>query len=57
MIDGVFVWESNNGILTVEIPFGWHTPSRWKQGGKSPLSEWKQVHRKELDELRKMSQI
>lgn len=55
MIDVVFVWESNNGVLTIEIPFGWDTPRKRGGTGDSPLTKWKKLHREKLDELRNLS--
>ena len=56
MIDGVFIWESNNGVLTIEIPSGWYSrESGFKFIPTSKLPQWKKQHRKELDELRKLS--
>ena len=56
MIDGVFIWESNNGVLTIKIPSGWYSrESGFKFIPTSKLPQWKKQHRKELDELRKLS--
>jgi len=57
MIGVVFVWESNNGKLTIQIPHGWNTPRRYGGSGDSPLTKWKKEHRQELNELRKLSLI
>jgi hypothetical protein len=55
MIDEIFVWESNNGVLTLEVPFGWYTPRRWGKKGDSQLTQWKRKHQQELDEMRNLS--
>lgn len=55
MIDEIFVWESNNGVLTLEVPFGWETPRRWGKRGDSRLTQWKRKHQQELDEMRNLS--
>ena len=51
-IDEVFVWSSEHGNLTLEIPFGWYTPKKWNQRGPSKLTLWKRKHHKELSELK-----
>jgi hypothetical protein len=55
MIDDVFIWESNNGVLTLEVPFGWDTPRKWCRTGDSRLTKWKKTHQQELDEMRNLS--
>jgi hypothetical protein len=51
-LDDVFVWSSEHGNLTLEIPFGWYTPKKWNQRGPSKLTLWKRKHRKELHEFK-----
>jgi hypothetical protein len=53
--DDVFVWSSENGNITVEIPFGWYTPRKNGGTGDSPLTQWKNKHRKELNEFKRLS--
>lgn len=54
-LDDVFVWSSENGNITIDIPFGWDTPKKRGGTGDSPLTEWKRKHRKELQEFKKLS--
>ena len=56
MIGVVFVWESNDGKLTIEIPYGWRARDGYmKFLPNCELSQWKKEHREELNELRKLS--
>lgn len=54
-LDGVFIWSSENGNITIEIPFGWYTPKKWGGKGDSQLTEWKRKHQKELKEFKKLT--
>lgn len=54
-LDGVFIWSSENGNITIEIPFGWFTPKKNGGKGDSPLTEWKRKHHKELVEFKKLT--
>jgi len=55
-IDDVFVWSSENGSLTIEIPYGWRARDKYfKFAPNCELAKWKRKHRAELNELRKMS--
>jgi hypothetical protein len=54
-VDEVFIWSSENGNLTLEVPAGWYTPKRHGHDGKAPLREWKKKHQKELAEFKKLT--
>lgn len=54
-LDGVFIWSSENGNLTVEIPYGWYTPRRHGMRGRSPYMIWKKKHRQELKALKSLT--
>jgi len=56
-IDEVFVVSSENGNLTLEVPFGWNTPNLPWNGGSGPskLTQWKKLHHKELEDFKKLT--
>lgn len=54
-IDDVFIWSSENGNLTLEIPSGWITPRRYNINRDSNLTKWKKLHHKDLEDLKKLS--
>jgi len=57
-IDDVFIWSSENGKLTIEIPSGWYTRgSGFKFIPTCKLALWKKKHQKQLNDLKKLSLI